>query len=843
MTERDSRASGRRTRAVSHLIVAALLMLSPRGAVAQTRAAALRIDGQINDAVWSRAEPIDTFVQRYPKEGAPPSFRTVARVLCDDDAIYVSITAYDPDPAQIKGYLTRRDVDSASDWLRVYIDSYHDRRTAYSFAVNPAGVKVDTYHFNDTGEDLSWDAVWDVTVHRDGDGWHAAFRIPYSQLRFSSGPDRTLGFAVVRSIGRLDEMSTWPLLSKNASGWVSSFGELSGVVRPGSNQRLEVVPYVVADLTRAPADPDNPLQQNLDSGTTAGVDLKYAVSPGLTLSATVNPDFGQVEADPAVVNLTAFETFFDERRPFFIEGSGNFTVGLPGGSLFYSRRIGRAPRGMPVLSSGEFAARPGQTSILGAGKLTGRVGQFSVGFMAAMTQQEEATIALGAARRHEVIEPQAFYTVSRVRREFSDQSSLGIMLTTTSRALVDPVSFLPSGAVTGGVDANWRIGRQWSLDANWAASSVRGSTGAIGRLQRSTVHAFQRPDASHVDLDPSATALNGHAGSLAFNKIAGERTRFNVNVSFLSPGFDTNDVGYLRRADSIPQSAWFQLRWDEPGKYVRNTRVEFNQFSNHNFGGELLELGYSVSARWELQNRWRAGLGLDHRHSYFDDLLTRGGPGGRRPGDIGTWQYFNTNDSLAVSAGWESSVGRGIRGSYWFNLEPSIAFRPTPALFAEVGLGHSRRVMDAQWIAPVDDEGGHHDLFAQLDQTTTRITTRLNYTVTPSLSLQLYAQPFVSAGAYDGYKELLAPRAEVYDNRYAAFSYAGNDDFNVVSFRTTNVLRWEYRPGSALFVVWQQGREGLSQRGGYNFGRDMGDLFATPASSTLLVKLAYWFNP
>ena len=832
-------------------LLAALLVLVPGVAEAQpvavqgldTRATAVRIDGRIDEAAWDRARPIEAFVQRHPKEGAAPSFSTVARVLFDDSTIYVAVTAFDANPDQIKGYLTRRDVSSASDWVRVYIDSYHDRRTAYSFAVNPAGVKLDTYHFNDTNEDNSWDAVWDVVVRRDAVGWHAEFRIPFSQLRFSSGSDGTLGFAIARTVGRLDETSTWPLLSKNASGWVSSFGELAGVVRPTSTKRLEVVPYVVTEAKTTPEEPGNPLQHNPDPGTSAGVDLKFAVTPALTLSATVNPDFGQVEADPAVVNLTAFETFFDERRPFFIEGSGNFDVDLRGGSLFYSRRIGRTPRGVPALAPGEFVSHPTQSTILGAGKVTGRVGNFSLGVLTAVTQEESASIAAGLVRRREVIEPQTLYSVSRIKREFADQSSLGVILTTTNREIVDSVSFLPSSAITGGVDANWRLGTRWSLDANWAASRVEGSTQAITLIQRSTVHAFQRPDADHVEVDPLATELSGHAGSVAFNKIAGQRTRFNVNVGFLSPGFDTNDIGFMRRADSIPQSSWFQVRWDEPGTYVRNIRLNFNQFSTHNFGGDLLELGYNVNAHWEFQNRWRAGGGFDHRRGYFDDLLTRGGVGGLRPGDIGSWQYFGTDNSRMLSAGWDSSFGRGVRGSYWFNLEPRVSFRPTSALFAEIGIGHSRRVMDAQWIAPVDDEAGHHDLFAQLDQTSTRITTRVNYTVTPTLSLQLYAQPFVSAGIYDGYKELVQPRAEQYHDRYAPFAYAGNADFNVLSFRTTNVMRWEYRPGSALFVVWQQGREGFAQRGNYNFRRDIGETFAAPSSSTLLVKLAYWFNP
>jgi hypothetical protein len=811
----------------------------PAGSVAS----AIRIDGELNEATWSTAEPITAFVQREPAEGAAPTYRTEARVAYDDNAIYIAVRAFDPQPDKIKAFLTRRDVDSSSDWLRVYIDSYHDRRTAYSFAVNPAGVKVDTYHYNDTNSDDSWDAVWDVAAERDAEGWHAEFRIPYSQLRFSRGGDGRLGFAIARSVARLDEMTTWPLLSKSASGWVSSFGELTGIARAGATDRLELVPYTVAQLTTEPEQNGNPLQKNPNPGAAVGVDLKYAVTPGLTLTATVNPDFGQVEADPAVVNLGAFETFFQERRPFFIEGSGNFETDCRDCNLFYSRRIGRSPRGDPRVGDDEFVSRPAQSTILGAGKLTGRAGRFSLGMLGAVTQEESATIAIGSARRREVIEPQTFYSVSRIKREFTDQSSVGLILTTTNRRLTDTLSFMPSSATTAGGDMNWRIGTRWALDANWAGSVVQGSTEAVTLLQRSNVHSFQRPDADHVEFDPLATSMRGHSGSLAFNKIAGQRTRLNVNVGYLSPGFDSNDLGFLQRADSIPQSSWLQIKWDSPGKYKRNVRINFNQWSKFNFDGDRLELGYNFNAHWVFQNQSSTGFGINYNARSFDDRLTRGGPGGFTPGTVNAWQYFNTNDQKLVSLNWNSNFGNDREGSYWVNLEPSIKVRPAPAVSLEFGFAHRLNTTDAQWIRAVDAADGRHYVFGRLDQTTTSITTRVNYTLTPTLSVQVYAQPFVSAVAYDSYKELLRPTAERQADRYAPYAFDGNADFNALSFRTTNVMRWEYKPGSALFVVWQQGREDVTQRGNYRFGRDFGDVFSAPQTNTILVKLAYWFNP
>ena len=801
------------------------------------------LDGKLDDIAWSEAVPIGSFVQRDPLEGAPATLRTEARVAFDATAIYVAVRAYDSDPNRIVGYLTRRDAGSSSDWVHVLIDSYHDRRTAYQFGVNPAGVKKDAYWFNDSTSDESWDAIWHVAARRDDEGWCAEFRIPFSQLRFTGQGDGRLGFAVMRNVARLNETATWPLLSKNASGFVSSFGDLKGITLGPASNRLELVPYVMGDVETAPIQAGNPLQNSPDHDLSFGVDVKYAVTPALNLTGTVNPDFGQVEADPAVVNLSAFETFFAEKRPFFIEGSGTYQFECRDCSLFYSRRIGRQPRGAPTLEPDEHSTQPIQSTILGAAKLTGRVGSFSVGALAAATQEEEAEIAFAAVRRREVVEPGTFYSVSRARREFSDQSSLGFIFTTTNRKVVDSVAFLlPDQAVTGGVDYDWRIGQRWGLKGYWAGSSVSGSIAAINDLQRNNVHSFQRPDAGHVEVDPLADTLRGHSGMVAFTKIAGERTRMNVNVGYKSPGFEVNDLGFQQRADDIPQSSWLGIKWDKPGRYTRNIRINFNQWSSFNFDGDRLELGGNFNAHWEFQNFWRTGFGANVNARTFDDRLTRGGPGGLVEGVRSSWQYLNTDDRRVVSFKWNSAFG-GNRYGRFFELQPAIVVRPISSFSTELGLNYNNNVNDSQWVDEATGPDRRHYVFGRLEQETHSLTVRANYTMTPNLSLQVYAQPFVSSGHYVSYKELVDGRAPGYEDRYAPYTYAGTADFSILSFRTTNVLRWEYRPGSTLFVVWQQGREGNGVPGRFALRSDYSDLFSTPAANTLLVKFAYWLNP
>jgi hypothetical protein len=797
----------------------------------------IRLDGAMSEEAWASADPVGAFVQREPE----------ARILFDDVAIYVGVRAFDSEPDRIIGYLTRRDTDSRSDWIRVIIDSYHDRRTAYEFIVNPVGVKRDKYRYNDNNDDSSWDAVWDVAVQRDAEGWCAEFRIPYSQLRFGSAPDSPLGFAIVREIGRLNEMSTWPLLPRGASGYISSFGDLAGVTRPSGGKRLELAPYVLGQIATKPGDPGNPLLQTPDPGGSVGLDLKYAVTPSFSFTGTVNPDFGQVEADPAEVNLSAFETFFNERRPFFVEGSGTYRFECGDCELFYSRRIGRAPRGRPDASGG-YEIHPGQSTILGAGKLTGRVGQFSVGALAAVTQEERAHLAFGEVRRDEPVEPQTFYSVSRIRREFSDQSALGLILTTALRGTQDVLSFLPESAIATGMDYDWRIGSRWGLNGFLIGSRVAGSPTAIASLQRSNVHSFQRPDADHVEYDPLAETLNGHAGSMTLGKIAGDRVRGQVYLAYKSPGFEVNELGFERRADEIVQRNWLQLRDMTPGRFARSRTVNFNYNTNTNFAGDPLDRNVNVNTHWTFQNLWSSGGGINFNARTFDDRATRGGPGAYRPTNINGWQYFNSDTSKMVSFHWDLNffrdrTGDPGSGSPSYMVYPRVQVRPASALSAEFGVQRNRNVEDSQWVTNVTSGDSTQHVVGRLKQTTTAVTVRLNYTLTPNLSLQLYGQPFASSGHYEHYKEQVNGRADAYADRYRPYSYDGNADFTVLSFRTTNVLRWEFKPGSAFFVVWQQGREGFRPDGQFRFGRDYGDIFSTPSSNTVLVKLSYWLNP
>ena len=808
-----------------------------------TTASAIQIDGDLSDRVWLEAPVIKGFRQREPNEGAPATFETEARVAYDANAIYIAVQAVDPEPSRIVGIRTRRDEGSPSDWIRVLIDSFHDRRSAYEFAVNPAGVKADTYWFNDGNNDPGWDAVWDVAVSRNDRGWRAEFRVPFSQLRFHPSTDAVFGLAVVRQIGRLNETTTWPLLARSATGYVSSFGELTGLRIGNSQKRLELVPYAVADLTTQTAEAGNPLRGARDGSAEIGVDLKYALRPGLTLTGTVNPDFGQVEADPAVVNLSAFETFFSERRPFFVEGSGifQFNVDCNDGScsgLFYSRRIGRAPRGSPTLGEGEFSDLPVQTTILGAAKLTGRVGLFSIGALTAITAGEDALIAKGSARERQTVEPLTGYSVARARREFTDQSSLGFIMTATNRNPDAFTRFLPGQAYTGGIDWDWRVKSGYAVQGFVASSHVRGDPEAIAALQQNNVHSYQRPDATHLEFDPLRTSLSGSAGMIAFSKIGGERVRFNTNVGMKTPGFDVNDVGFLRRADTRNISNWMQWRNERPSKYLRSFRFNLNQWAGWNFDGDRLNSGYNVNAHAVFANQWSTGSGFTLNLQPFDDRATRGGPGAYASGGKTLWGYLNTDSRQPIQGSIFSFVGRNRAGSRWWSVSPSVTWRPTSFLSVNSGVNIDGTDEREQWIAQDAD----HYVFGRLEQRTVAMTARVNYTVTPNLSVQLYAQPFVSAGDYSRFKELVDGRARDFDTRFAEFDYTGNPDFNYRSFRTTNVLRWEYRPGSTLFVVWQQGREDVTEQGSFRFGRDLGGVFDAPARNVFLVKLAYWLN-
>ena len=852
----------------------------PAAAVAvRTPNTGVTLDGRLDEPAWRDAVPFSDFVQRDPHEGEPPTERTEVRVLYTDDALYVGVRAFDSRPDLVTAKLTRRDEESPSDWILVGIDSYRDRRTAYVFSVNPAGVQRDFYIFDDTNEDDSWNAVWEVGTHRDSLGWAAEFKIPFSQLRFPQAAEHTFGFNVVRSINRLNEEQHWRLIPKNENGLVSRFGDLVGFSGLKSPRRLEVMPYVLAQANRYPAEEGNPFATGSDGLGRVGGDVRFGVTSNLTLNATINPDFGQVEADPAVVNLTAFETFYEEKRPFFNEGLDIFRFGIglgdgDGGNeqLFYTRRIGRAPQG-EADDRGGYVEYPQQTTILGAAKLSGKTPSgWTVGFLGAMTGEETARVqdAAGAALA-DVVEPRTTYLVSRLARDFRNgQSVVGMFGTGTLRDLPDAgnLDWLRSSAFS--VGSNWE--HRWGNDAfrlrGWAAaSSVYGSAEAIDETQRASARYYQRPDNTHVTYDPTRTSLQGLAGQFEVGKIGGS-WRYLAALDTRSPGFEVNDLGFMRNTDRTIQVLWTGYRWTDPGTVFRRANVNLNQWSSWTYGWEHLGVGGNVNGSFTLLNYWGGFMGVNREFRGLSTTTLRGGPAIVEPAGTNAWIGFFSDDRKALQgfsevfyyaqedAGGTSEVG-GHLGLTWQPLA-NVNFSAGPGLF------FTRR--GAQYLDTQDALGASHYLMGDLDQTTVSLQFRANVTFLPTLSLQMYVEPFISSGQYLAYREVADPRGETFDDRFTTFTdpqlarddegnvfvdlnadgdadlALENPDFRFLSLRSNTVLRWEYRPGSALFLVWQHGRSDVDTNGEFDFANGMRDLQDLPSSNTLLVKVTYWFS-
>ncbi|MBV9773789.1 MAG: carbohydrate binding family 9 domain-containing protein [Gemmatimonadetes bacterium] len=853
------------------------------------------IDGRLDEAVWRAASPAGGFVQYTPNPGAPATQRTEAWVAYDDQAVYVGVRLYDTHPDSVVGQLARRDQNPYSDRVIVAFDSYHDRRTAYAFGVNPRGVKTDAFIYNDGDDDDGWNAVWDAAARVDSLGWTAEFRIPLSQLRYSArdmAAGKVWGFNVKREVARTREESFWAPFLPNVSGLVSRFGELRGLEGLPSPRRMEVQPYSLARVTRAPLDRGNPFYRRNDPAAGVGADLKYGIASNFTLTATLNPDFGQVEADPSQVNLSAYETFLPEQRPFFVEGADIFRFGIGAGdgdfgseALFYSRRIGRAPQGgSRIPDDALFEVTPQSSNILGAAKLTGKTpGGWSVGVLDAVTGREEARYTLPGEldERTTAVEPLTNYAVARVIRDFRQgKSAVGGVLAMTHRDLRDEdgLGFLRSAAYAGGIDGRHRFGGgNYELHSWVLGSSVVGDSAAIRRTQRASTRYFQRPDADYLTYDPTRTSLSGWATGTELLRIGGGNWRWGGVANVRSPGFEVNDLGYQRDADQA-LGAWFlQYRKSKAGKTFRSWNLNLNGWAASTFGGEVTQDGGNVNGSFQLRNFWRGNGGIGHEFSVTSVRALRGGPAIRVPGNTNAWAGFHSDSRRKVSGGvsaggsWEEETD-----GYSWSLAPSLTWRASARSELSLEPSYSRQ-LDARQYVDVNskDDGAPHYVFGDLDQTTAALTARLSYTFTPNLSLQLYAQPFVSAGRASRFREVALTQdgsrvvaTDRFAGRFRPLAVAAVDgvyapdtdgdgvpnlrfddpDFNVKEFRSNAVLRWEYRPGSTLFVVWSQGREDSMHDGSFGLRRDVrrlfgfDDRFGVPSTNVLLVKVNYWLN-
>ena len=853
-------------------------------------AGAIVLDGVLDEMAWGQADPATGFVQQRPEPGAPASEQTQARVVYDGAAIYVGMRMDDSQASAIEAPLGRRDANLSGDWAIVAFDSYDDDRTAFVFALNPAGVQKDILLFDDVNEDESWDAVWDGATSRDENGWTAEFRIPLSQLRYAASEgEQAWGVQFGRDIHRTGESAFWSPWLPDDNGVVSLFGTLGRLRGLRPPRQLELVPYVASALTRAPTDdPFDPYYASNDLDPRIGLDLKYGITSDMTLTATINPDFGQVEADPAQVNLGGFELFFEERRPFFVEGTDVFSMdprrffsnGRP--QLLYTRRIGRSPQRSDFLPEAAhdvedaggtvYTDAPQQSTILGAAKLSGRVGPFSVGVLNATTAPEYGYFRAFDEAGEQVmsdralVEPVTNFAVGRARGTVGG-TIVGGLVTSVVRDTGTPgiSSLLPTQATVGGVDVEHKLSDDWVINGQVAGSLVTGSEESILRLQTAFPRLYQRPDADHLAVDSTATSLSGMTAEVNVLKAGGEHWVGGLHLNSTTPGFDSNELGFQNRADNAGIGGVIVYQQNQAqGPFQRWSANLFGS-SEWNYAGDNRNtfVGGNMSAR--LKNFWGGNLNWNAWPRTTGDRTTRGGPLTTDPAGFFLGANVSSDYRKPVSGYLWTGMNRTELGDRYNGIEAGIEARPSPSLSLRVGpeldFSHSPRQFVTIEDAP--DLGatfGRRYVFATIDQTTLSLETRVNWTFSPRLSLQVYARPFVSRGRYTDFKQMTAPGQLDFplfaDSEVAVAgdgevtitpadgggSFSLSPDFTVRALQGNAVLRWEYRPGSALFLVWQQQRNGFEPDGAFEFGRDVGGLFTDPVTNVFLVKFSYWLG-
>lgn len=837
-----------------------------------------QINGLLDDEAWEEGDWKDEFIQNEPYNGGVASQKTEYKILFDDDNLYVAFKAWDSSPDSIVNRLTRRD-QIEGDMVAIALDTYHDLRTAFGFFVSVSGVKMDMiWTQNGSQEDPTWDPIWYTATSRDSRGWYAEMRIPFNQLRFKKNSNEVWGFTMIRQIYRKQEMDVSTHIPADAAGFVHMFDELDGLQEVEPRKQLDITPYVVANTERFQKTDGNPYATGKRNDISTGLDAKIGLTNNLTLDLTINPDFGQVEADPSVVNLTAFETFFEEKRPFFIEGRAitNFNIGLGDGdignnNLFYSRRIGRSPHSYPELEDGEYAKVPNNTRILAAAKLTGKTENgLSIGIVESITAEERAKIDLDGEKRYETVEPLTNYFLGRVHKDFNKgNTQIGGMITSVNRHLNGDSSlfFLHRAAYTGGLDFKQQFkDRKYALDVSLFFSQVEGEEEALIRTQRMSSRYFQRPDASHVTLDSTRTKLRGSGGKVVFSKQAEGHLNYMAAVLWNSPGLEVNDMGYLPATDDITQILWAGYRIWEPFSIFNNININVNQWSSWDFGGTHTNTGGNTNMHMTFKNFWNFSYGVNFNLERTSSAFLRGGPSFKTPAGGSIWWgmgtdqrkklVFRLNGNLA-GASQQSSMNRSISlGMTW---------KPNDAIRISLNPNMSYREADLQYMTRTEFEGEDRYIFGGIEQRTLSASLRLNYNISPNLTLEYWGQPFIATGKYSQLKRITNPLADQWFDRFHTFTdeeiswtndqweidedanglvdyTLGGRDFNVKEFLSNMVIRWEYVPGSTLFLVWSQSRSDDSDNGNLDFSNNIKDLFSDKPHHVFLVKFSYRFG-
>jgi hypothetical protein len=849
------------------------------------------IDGVIDDKVWNEGEWTDDFTQFEPYNGKKPSQHTEFKILFDDNNLFVAIKSFDSSPDSIIKRLTRRDHDDG-DMVAIIFDSFHDQRTGFFFGVSVGGVKSDQMMTNDgQNEDQSWDPNWWVATSINSEGWIAEMKIPFSQLRFEKNSGDVWGLEVLRTIYRKAETCIWQPIPQDAPGIIHMMGEMSGVEKVKPRKIFDVTPYGVAQVERFPSEEGNPFATGKRGKLNAGLDAKIGVTNNLTMDLTINPDFGQVEADPSEVNLTAYETFFQEKRPFFIEGSNivNFGLGIGDGeegndNLFYSRRIGRRPQGSINQNYGYndtiegYSNSPDRTSILGAAKLTGKTQNgLSVGFMDAVTSEEVAEIDTGGHRSQQTVEPLTNYLAARLQKDYKEGNTIiGGMFTSVNRDMNEiPVTgnvndalinTLPGAAYTGGLDFTQYFKKKtYMINLNTAFSYIEGTELAMVKAQESSARYFQRPGNS-ISLDSSRTSLSGSGGRLQFMKNGNGHWSYGGAFLWKTPGLELNDMGYLREADQMLQVLWLNYRIWDPKSFYRSINVNSDQYAGWDFSGNHLFDGLNANGNINFKNYWFAGAGTNLNYNVISNTMLRGGPVMKMPGSLNSHIHVSTDSRKKIEIELQLQHQTSFEGSgHNINLQPEIKYKPINTLSLSFSPSYMVSFDELQYVGQTNYGNQTRYIYGSIDQKVVGMSFRVNFNLSPDLTLQYWGQPFIAAGKYSNYKYITYPMATYYQDRFSVYSpeqlithddryeidenIDGNPDygfdkpdFNFKEFLSNFVLRWEYNPGSSVYFVWSQTRRNQESSGTMDYSNDMQTLFSEKPQNVFLIKFSYRFG-
>jgi len=840
----------------------------------------IKIDGILSEQVWSDLFPASNFIQKDPLEGKPATEITVVRVAYDNDALYIGARMYDPSPDSIITNLARRDVLVNSDLFEVYLDPYNDKRSGFYFGVNASGTLYDGTLYNDTWNDNSWDGVWEGKAHIDDKGWTVEIRIPFSQLRFELKNVNVWGIDFERDLARKHETDFLVYIPKNSNGFVSRFAELTGIKDIKPTRDFEILPYVTSKAEYTSPIAGNPYNDGSAYTPNIGADLKFGIGSNLTLNATINPDFGQVEIDPAVINLSDVETFFNEKRPFFIEGSSIFEFGSGGVSnywnfnwytpnFFYSRRIGRAPEGS--IPSADFVDEPSGTHILGAAKLTGKIdGDWNIGTIQAFTSREYARYQIDGQKNSVEVEPLTYYGIFRAQKDInSGHQGIGIISTYTNRFFNDTGmrDQLNNSALVGGLDGWTYLDNSGTWVTNgWISSSyITGNKTDITNIQTSSRHYFQRPDSKYVSVDSNAVSLTGYAGRFVLSR---QKGNWGVNsaIGIISPGYEINDLGFLPISDIINMHFATWYNWTNPTNLYRSLMIGGAIFRNYDYEGDITWEGVFQNGNYQFLNYYSINWDWAYNPQTLNIRATRGGPSMINPPgyqiDLSLSSDSRKNFVLNLSGG---SYWTQYSNQWYVNSE--LDFNPAASISLSFIPEIDKVYDNAQWVNSYTDPYavstfGKRYVFASFNQTTLSAGIRLNWTFTPKLSLQLYAQPLISAGDYRDFKELAKPKTYSF-NQYGQGNSTFNDqtylvdpdgsgpaqpftidnpDFNIVSLRGNAVLRWEYLPGSVLYLVWTQTRSDQETIGEFQFNNSFRRMWDIHPDNIFILKFTYWLN-